>query len=191
MRNVLSVLFFLAPAFIFTPAAESAPGAVYGGEVHLFGGAIMESSCLFMLDMDALSVDMGHDKTGQFRMGGDYTDTAVSFAIKIRQCSRDVADSISVKFNGTPDKSNSDVFSVSHRADNLLAQSGGNEDHVGLAIFDRNGRQITPGGNASLHSGLLAGQLDTLEFTAKYSAPSPVLITDALESVVWLGIAYF
>lgn len=193
MRNVLPVLFLFVPAFIFTPATEGAVGAVYGGEVHL-QGAVMESACLVMLDMDDLAVDMGHYNTGQFRMVGDYIDSAVSFAIKIRQCSRGVANNIILKLNGVPDKSDPDVFSVSHREDYSLSKNSEyKEDHtgLGLAIFERNGRQIVPGGSAAFFSGKLPGLVDTLEFEAKYRVTSPVLIAGALESVVWLGVAYF
>ncbi|MBL5825938.1 fimbrial protein [Serratia fonticola] len=171
MKNTFA-LSFAVLSFLAASNALAADGTIN------FTGEIIESGCT--VATSNVSVDFGTVAASTFKNAGD-TASPKAFQINLTGCPAAVtAAGASVRFDATPDSSNSNLFSIG-----ASSTAAG----VGITVLDAKAKVVAPNSDSSIYT-LKETGTNVLDFVAKLQSTSSTVTAGTISTTANFTIIY-
>ncbi|HCM9129857.1 TPA: fimbrial protein [Enterobacter asburiae] len=171
---------FIAAAIIATAALSMSNAFASAGVVN-FNGEILDAACTVDVGSQNQTVDLGKYNRSEFTNAGDVT-AATQFNIVLKDCPSTVS-SASVRFDGTPDASDSSLLAI----DSSVA---GAATGVAINLMTADKAHLPLHGSNGYSYPLSSTQDNTLNFYAQYKSTATAVTAGPANSVANFSVVY-
>ncbi|MGF6100552.1 fimbrial protein [Enterobacter sp. A4] len=170
----------IAAAIVATAALSMSNVFAAAGTVN-FNGEILDAACTVDVGSQNQTVELGKYNKSEFTAAGDVT-AATKFNIVLKDCPATVT-SASVRFDGTPDATDSKLLAV----DSSVA---GAATGVAINLMSADKAQLPLHGSNGYSYPLVETADNTLDFYAQYKSTSDTVTAGPANSVANFSVVY-
>ena len=175
MKKNIIVAAIVATAVLSMSNAFAAAGTVN------FKGEILDAACTVDVGSQTQTVELGKYNKSEFKAAGDVT-AATKFSIVLKDCP-DTVTSAAVRFDGTPDATDSTLLAID-------SSVTGAATGVGINLMSADKAQLPLHGSNSYSYTLSDTADNTLDFYAQYKSTVAAVTAGPANSVANFSVVY-